>query len=571
MLVKKDLISDKEMDRAFAIANQRNDSVENILIHNFRIPKEDLGNAMALFYETRFIDLGRFGTDLEYFYEGLSVDYLRKTRLVPLQFEDGKVVLAAEDPSDQSGIQEVLHVLRKENVEVRLALRKDIDEFLDRLKGIPESIEAEEHEQTFEEIIEQIESDAHRKIRSKADKPDIEQRPVVMLVSKIIEDANKMHASDIHIEPYGAVRDGEVRYRIDGQCMNVLTVPKNHIKSVVARLKVLADLDISERRRPQDGKIKYRTARGKTIELRIATVPTADGNEDVVLRILADSKPLPLKELMPERLVNKFEPIIRSPYGMVLVVGPTGSGKTTTLHSALSLINTPEKKIWTAEDPVEITQYRLRQVQIKPKIGLTFAAAMRSFLRADPDIIMVGEMRDQETTKMGIEASLTGHLVFSTLHTNSASETITRLIDMGMDPFNFADALQAILAQRLVRTLCPDCKEGYNPDLGEFAHLQKLYGDQFNHHFNIGYSDDLLFYKPKGCDKCNNSGYRGRAGLYELLIKNDELNKLIVERASVDEIKKAAVAAGMTTLLQEGIQMVFEGRTDFNQVMSVCM
>jgi type II secretory ATPase GspE/PulE/Tfp pilus assembly ATPase PilB-like protein len=252
------------------------------------------------------------------------------------------------------------------------------------------------------------------------------------------------------------------------------------------------------------------------------------------------------------------------------VVGPTGSGKTTTLHSALNFINTPEKKIWTAEDPVEITQYRLRQVQIRSKIGLTVAAAMRAFLRADPDVIMVGEMRDQETAQMGIQASLTGHLVFSTLHTNSASETITRLIDMGMDPFNFADALLGILAQRLVKTLCPSCRQQYHPDKNEYDHLKQLYGQLFDQHVNIAYSRQLFLYKPQGCDRCNNTGYKGRAGLYELLVKDKALNKLIIERASVDRIRQAATASGMTTLMQEGIQMVFAGRTDFNQVMQVC-
>jgi type II secretory ATPase GspE/PulE/Tfp pilus assembly ATPase PilB-like protein len=349
-----------------------------------------------------------------------------------------------------------------------------------------------------------------------------------------------------------------------------LTVPKKNIRSVIARFKILADLDIAERRRPQDGKIKYRTSTGKNIELRIATIPTADGNEDVVLRVLADSKPLPLKDIMPARMVEKFETIIRKPYGIILVVGPTGSGKTTTLHSALNFINTPEKKIWTAEDPVEITQYRLRQVQIRSKIGLTFAAAMRAFLRADPDVIMVGEMRDQETAKMGIEASLTGHLVFSTLHTNSASETITRLIDMGMDPFNFADALLGILAQRLVRTLCPQCRQEYHPDRNEYDHLKQLYGPQFDQHINIPFSSRISLYRAGGCDNCNNTGYKGRAGLYELLIKDETLNKLIIERASVDKIRQAAMEAGMTTLMQEGIQFVFAGRTDFNQVVRVC-
>ena len=572
VLVRNDMITEKELDRAFAIANQKDENVEKILMENFRISKYDLGNAIAQYYQTIFIDLSNLEVDTKELYEGISVDYLRKTRLVPIYFEDGKVTMVAEDPDDQAHLYEMRQVFRADSVEVLFALQCDIEEFLDRMKTPPEEeVEDDTPTQTFEEIIQKIESDEQKSKKEKAEHQDADQRPIVMLVNKIIEDAYKLNASDIHIEPYGIVRDGEVRYRIDGQCMNVLTVPREHIRPVVARIKILADLDIAERRKPQDGKIKFTTSTGKSVELRVATLPTADGNEDVVLRVLAGSKPLPLNKLMPLRLVSKFEPLISSPYGIILVVGPTGSGKTTTLHSALNYINTPEKKIWTAEDPVEITQYRLRQVQIRSKIGLTFAAAMRSFLRADPDVIMVGEMRDQETAKIGIEASLTGHLVFSTLHTNSASETIVRLIDMGMDPFNFADALQGILAQRLVRTLCSKCGLKYNPDRTEYDHLKELYGEKFDKDINKPFSEQVVLYKPKGCEACNNSGYKGRTGLYELLIKNEKINKLIIERAPVDEIKKAAIEGGMTTLLQEGIQMVFAGRTDFNQVLRVCM
>jgi type II secretory ATPase GspE/PulE/Tfp pilus assembly ATPase PilB-like protein len=253
------------------------------------------------------------------------------------------------------------------------------------------------------------------------------------------------------------------------------------------------------------------------------------------------------------------------------VVGPTGSGKTTTLHSALHAINTPQKKIWTAEDPVEITQYRLRQVQVNPMIGFTFAAAMRSFLRADPDVIMVGEMRDQETARMAIEASLTGHLVFSTLHTNSAAETVVRLLDMGIDTFNFADSLLGVLAQRLVRTLCDKCKEPYHPDRTEYDYLLHNYGILFFNNIDIPYSDDLILYRPKGCKTCNNSGYRGRMGIYELMVANHQLRKMIIEKATVSELKEEAIGNGMTVLIQEGIQLIFDGKTDIKQVMSVCI
>jgi type II secretory ATPase GspE/PulE/Tfp pilus assembly ATPase PilB-like protein len=262
--------------------------------------------------------------------------------------------------------------------------------------------------------------------------------------------------------------------------------------------------------------------------------------------------------------------MIQKPYGIVLVVGPTGSGKTTTLHSALHFINKPETKIWTAEDPVEITQDGLRQVQVQSRIGLTFASAMRSFLRADPDVIMVGEMRDEETASMGIEASLTGHLVFSTLHTNSAPETITRLLDMGMDPFNFADAILGILAQRLVRTLCKDCKEAYHPTQDEYDALVRAYDGDFDQ-LGVSYNDDFKLYRPKGCQKCQKTGYKGRTGIIELLSGTTPMKSLIQVKSKMEDIKKQAISDGMATLMQDGIRKVILGQTDFIQVRKVCM
>jgi type II secretory ATPase GspE/PulE/Tfp pilus assembly ATPase PilB-like protein len=309
-----------------------------------------------------------------------------------------------------------------------------------------------------------------------------------------------------------------------------------------------------------------------TIELRVATIPTAGGNEDVVMRILAASKPLPLERMgFSERNVTEFKKILEKPYGICLVVGPTGSGKTTTLHSGLGHINTEDMKIWTAEDPVEITQPGLRQVQVHPKIDFTFANAMRAFLRADPDVIMVGEMRDHETAATGIEASLTGHLVFSTLHTNSAPETIVRLLDMDIDPFNFADALLGILAQRLVRTLCKDCKEEYVPAQEEFAELMQEYGLEHWEKLGIRYSPSFKLHRPKGCAKCLKSGYRGRMGIHELLVATDEMKRKIQRREPVEELRKQAIRDGMTTLLQDGIQKVLKGLTDFQQVRAVCI
>jgi type II secretory ATPase GspE/PulE/Tfp pilus assembly ATPase PilB-like protein len=287
--------------------------------------------------------------------------------------------------------------------------------------------------------------------------------------------------------------------------------------------------------------------------------------------LLPTGEPMALDQMgMSEKTYDAFVDVISRPYGVVLCVGPTGSGKTTTLHSALRYINKPETKIWTAEDPVEITQEGLRQVQVHPKIGLNFAAAMRAFLRADPDVIMVGEMRDRETLSTGIEASLTGHLVFSTLHTNSAPETITRMLDMGMDSFNFADALLGILAQRLVRTLCKDCKEEYHPSREEYDALVRAYDGDFDA-LNIPYADDLVLYRAKGCSKCQNIGYKGRAGIHELLVGTPKMKTLIQTKAPMMEIRNQAIADGMTTLMQDGIRKVFLGETDIKQVRRVCM
>jgi len=387
----------------------------------------------------------------------------------------------------------------------------------------------------------------------------------------MITDACQKNCSDIHIEPYPGKEGAEIRLRIDGICSKYQIVPYHYRRALVSRIKIMADLDISERRKPQDGKIKFRKFGPLDVELRVATIPTVGAEEDVVLRVLSTGEPIPLNAMgMSERNYTLLLNVISKPYGIVLVVGPTGSGKTTTLHSVLAHINKPETKIWTAEDPVEITQRGLRQVQVLPKIGFDFAAAMRSFLRADPDVIMVGEMRDHETVSTGIEASLTGHLVFSTLHTNSAPETIVRLLDMGMDPFNFADAILGVLAQRLVRTFCKSCKEPYHPSRSEYDTLERSYEGDFAA-LGFPYTDDLVLHRAKGCDKCNQSGYKGRTSIIELLDGTDPIKALIQSKATVEKIREQAVRDGMTTLMQDGIRKVFLGLTDIQQVRRVCI
>ena len=405
-----------------------------------------------------------------------------------------------------------------------------------------------------------------------ADEVSESDSAIAQLANKIINDAYNKGVSDIHMEPYPGKQPMEIRFRLDGACQRYQTVPPQFKRALVSRVKIMANLDITERRLPQDGKIEFKKFGGRELELRVATLPTQGGLEDIVMRLLASGDPIPLDVMgFSKRNDEVFKQTIELPYGIVLVVGPTGSGKTTTLHSALKHINTPERKIWTAEDPVEITQAGLRQVQVHPKIGFTFARAMRAFLRADPDVIMVGEMRDKETCETGIEASLTGHLVFSTLHTNSAPETITRLLDMGMDPFNFADALLGILAQRLARTLCKDCKEEYRPTEDEFNDLVLEYGVEEFPKTGIEFSKDLTLFKPAGCGKCGDTGYRGRMGIHEMLRGTDEVKRMVQLRKSVAEIRIQATEDGMTSLKQDGIAKVFEGKTDIRQIRMVCI
>jgi type II secretory ATPase GspE/PulE/Tfp pilus assembly ATPase PilB-like protein len=359
---------------------------------------------------------------------------------------------------------------------------------------------------------------------------------------------------------------------MDGVCQEYAQVPEYMARGILSRLKIMAGLDIAERRLPQDGKIKFRRKGVKPFELRLATIPTAGGHEDAVLRVLASAGAMAFSQMgLSDRNMNVMERILAQPYGMILVVGPTGSGKTTTLHSALGRINKPGVKIWTAEDPVEITQAGLRQVEAKPKIGLDFARIMRSFLRADPDVIMIGEMRDFETASIGVEASLTGHLVFSTLHTNSAPETVTRLLDMGLNPLNFSDSMLGVLAQRLLRRLCPKCKKKYHPTREEFEEIVTEYGREAFEKTHIEYTPDLTLYRPWKCDACSGTGYKGRMGIHELLEGTKEIKALIKKKATSEEILMASARQEMTTLKQDGIAKAFSGITDMGEVRRVCI
>ncbi|MFH2218523.1 MAG: ATPase, T2SS/T4P/T4SS family [Pseudomonadota bacterium] len=567
LLLENNILTQKELDKTIADARQRKESVENILMKELKIQKKDILKSLEKFFKVPLVEYDKNMPIPGALLHGLKVPFMKKNMWVPVHSEGEDPVVAIDNPHDLQRVSEIKSLFPGKNVILNVALREDILEFI----GLFTTDEKEMA--SMDDILSQLAAEDDE-IEVAESRVGDEDSAVVQLVNKMIIDAYNRGTSDIHIEPYPGKNNTQVRIRVDGACQVYQTIPYAYRNAISSRLKIMADLDIAERRKPQDGKIKFKKYGGLDIELRVATIPTQGGLEDVVMRILAAGEPIPLDKMgFSQRNYDNFVGIITKPYGIVFVCGPTGSGKTTTLHSALGYINKVETKIWTAEDPVEITQRGLRQVQVQSKIGFDFAAAMRAFLRADPDVIMVGEMRDKETTHIGIEASLTGHLVFSTLHTNSAPESITRLLDMGMDPFNFADAILGILAQRLGRTLCKACKEDYHLTLEEYEDLIREYGglEKFERLLNIPYTDDLMIKKPVGCAKCNNTGYGGRCGIHELLLGTDTMKKLIQLNKPMEELKKQALEDGMTTLKQDGLAKIFGGLIDLVNVRKVCI
>ncbi|MBY0577565.1 MAG: Flp pilus assembly complex ATPase component TadA [Burkholderiales bacterium] len=586
VLIADGVISAVEFDLASRSARRRGVSLEEVLIDEFQVKPPALGKSLSHF----------FGVDYEPFkpdrirpsdlLKNIKRDYVEANQWVPVDDTKDGLVIISPDPERIQTSRIVNNVFPKHRLVFRVCSQREFTQTVNQFFGngveegssIGELLSSMDGEAEAEDVSDDISAAADNEL--------------VKLVNKIIMDAHKMGASDIHIEPFPGKGKTQVRFRKDGTLLPYVEVPSNYRNAIVARIKIMCDLDISEKRRPQDGKIQFRKYAPLNIELRVATIPSAGGVEDIVMRILASGDPIPLDKigLAPGALAT-LKNTVTKPYGLFLVCGPTGSGKTTTLHSVLGFINTPQTKIWTAEDPVEITQKGLRQVQMNPKAGFTFAVAMRAFLRADPDVIMVGEMRDQETTAVGIEASLTGHMVMSTLHTNSAPESIVRLLDMGMDPFNFADAILGILAQRLIKRLCRHCKKAEVASqeeirllLAEYceelkhtevwkrdpnAALKEKYGEWVKSYANE--HGEFTLYHAVGCPECNGIGYSGRLGIFELLTGSDTIKRHIQERSRVAEIVATALAEGMRTLKQDGIEKVLQGITDMQQVRAACI
>jgi type II secretory ATPase GspE/PulE/Tfp pilus assembly ATPase PilB-like protein len=572
-LVTSNRITQNELDNAIIESRKGLSDLESLLIEKYKVPKIEIGKSLAQFHKCPYIEYSdRTIVDVELL-KNLNVDYLKKNHWMPLKRDRTAIEILTDDPSDLDRVADIKRTFPGLNIRFAISLRRDIAQFLSSATGQGDTGGMRKLDENVSDILGELVSEAQEAAAEDSGGGlDENDNAIVRLANQIIADAYRQGASDIHVEPYGDKRETLVRFRVDGDCFEYMKIPQSYRRAIVSRLKIMASLDIAERRKPQDGKIKFKLSENKEIELRVATIPTAGYNEDVVMRLLAASEPLPLDKMgFSDRNLAEIKVIAAKPYGIILCVGPTGSGKTTTLHSVLGFINTPDIKIWTAEDPVEITQYGLRQVQVLPKISFTFAAAMRAFLRADPDVIMVGEMRDKETAEIGIEASLTGHLVMSTLHTNSAVETITRLLDMGCDSFSFADAMLGVLAQRLTRRICKDCKEQYVGTAIEYEEIRQGYGPEHWDKLGIPQDNTFRLTRGKGCETCNRTGFKGRVALHELLLGSDKIKRLIQTKARTEEMLQVAIQEGMTTLMQDGVQKVLLGHTTFKEVKAVAI
>jgi type II secretory ATPase GspE/PulE/Tfp pilus assembly ATPase PilB-like protein len=590
-LIADAVLSAGEFELAARQARKKAIDIEQVLIDEFQVKIPAIGAALSKFFGVPYEAFKSDRIKPAELLKNLKREYVESNQWIPIdEGKDGLVVLCL-DPERIRSSRIASNVFPKARILYKVATRKDFKETVNQFYGA-ETGPAGGDLGNVEDLLGAMGDDSGEALEISTDEVSAAaDNELVKLVNKVIVDAYNQGASDIHIEPYPGKAKTEIRFRKDGSLGPYIEIPASYRAAIVARLKIMCDLDISEKRKPQDGKIKFKKFGPLDIELRVATIPTAGGVEDIVMRILAAGEPMPLEKMgFTEKNLAQVKATVSKPYGLFFVCGPTGSGKTTTLHSVLKFLNTPDTKIWTAEDPVEITQKGLRQVQVNKKAGLDFAVIMRAFLRADPDIIMVGEMRDKETTGTGIEASLTGHLVFATLHTNSAPESITRLLDMGMDPFNFSDALLGILAQRLAKRMC-SCKQPYAPDGAELTAFLREYCDELmaTSRFKAdpkgameavykdwikAYGNDkgqLTFYRTVGCDKCGGSGLKGRCGLHELLIASDRLKKAIQEHARVAEVLAICLEEGMRTLKQDGMEKCLMGVTHMKEVRAVCV
>ena len=552
ILLASGKISNEKLEKVISAQPHNTEGLAQRLVDLGLISETVLLETLSEHLEIPFVSLKEFSQQTVML-DNLSEKFMRQYKFIPLSLEDNILTIAISNPYDLYACDAVKMVT---NYEVRINLARE-EEILDAVGKLFNTDTS-----SMGRIIEDIGKDTDD--LSLDDEGDVDhlkdlasEAPVIRLVNLLITRAIELRASDIHLEPFEG--DFKVRYRVDGVLHDVEAPPTRLQAAVISRIKIMAKLNIAERRLPQDGRIKLRVL-GKEIDFRVSTLPTMFG-ESVVLRILdRESVILDLEQLgFPGYDLTKFRDLIHRPYGIILVTGPTGSGKTTTLYAALNEINSPEKKIITVEDPIEYQLGGVNQVQVKASIDLSFANVLRSILRQDPDIIMIGEIRDAETAEIAIHSALTGHLVFSTLHTNDAAGAVTRLLEMGMENYLISSSMLGILAQRLVRVICPECKEVYTPEMGV---MEELGVDQAQ-------AKDLPIYKGAGCEKCAQTGFRGRRGIYELLMVNDDIRELILDKAASNVIKTKGRSNGMKTLREAGWDKVRSGMTTVSEVLRV--
>ncbi len=563
ILIKENLITPEQLDTALKHQRESGGRLGSILISLGFVDDDDITSILSRKYGVPSINLSFFEID-QSIIKLIPIDVAQKHLVVPLSRVGSTLTVACVDPTNVFAMDDI-KFMTGFNVEPVVASEASISEALEKYYGTMHAIELKK---VYEQIARPDKDSLELDLDANGEDNDVsvdqlqrssEEAPIIKLVNLILSDSLKKGASDIHIEPYE--KDFRIRFRIDGILYNMMNPPLRLRDAMISRVKIMAKMDISEKRLPQDGRIKIRTTsdgKKKEIDYRVSTLPTLFG-EKIVMRILdRDLLPLDMSKLgFEESSLKKVESAILKPYGMVLVTGPTGSGKTSTLYSALNRLNTPETNIMTAEDPVEYNFRGINQIQIREHIGLTFAAALRSFLRQDPNIILVGEIRDFETTEIAIKAALTGHLVLSSVHTNDAPSTISRLLNMGIEPFLVATSVHLICAQRLIRKICQDCKAEVKTPLQALV--------------NAGFSQDeaksMKTYKGDGCKTCNGSGYKGRIGMYEVMEIGEDIQELILVGASAREIRRKAVEEGMLTLRQSGLTKIKTGATTLDEVL----
>lgn len=539
-------ITEQQFKEALEMQKRSGQLVGRILVESGFTTEAAIAKALAKQMAIEFVDLtsqkiNASATML------VNQDIARRYLAFPIDFKgDDTLIMAVADPTNLLALDD-LTIMTGYRIAMVVATEQDIISAINSTWSMGESVEAALQKVTDDEP--DVDTGNIRDL--------VEEAPIVKFVNLIITRAVKERASDIHVEPQE--RELRIRYRIDGVLHEIMQAPKKIQSGVLSRLKIMADLDIAERRIPQDGRCSV-LVEGKAIDLRVASAPTVYG-EQIVMRILDKSSVLiDINDLgFDGQVLESYLESSKKPHGCILVTGPTGSGKTTTLYATLNILNESQKKIITVEDPVEYRLNGINQIQANPKAGLSFAAGLRSILRLDPDIVMVGEIRDPETAKIAVEASLTGHLVLSTLHTNDAAGALTRLTEMGIEPFLIGSSVECVLAQRLVRLLCPSCREEYE------------ISEEMAHSLNLPNGWDRRFFKPKGCSSCNNTGYKGRLGIYEVMVVSEAVERLVVERATTDEIKRVATQEGMTTLRLDGLNKAKAGKTSLHEVMRVSM